>query len=164
MKKKIKLPILLLAVVIMLSIFYVKEANKETNTTPTNGTEYEETSLNPEFTEARILNIQETNAEIQKLEDQIACGNLSALKVSELTTQIEALKEINHKEVSLEEAIIDSKKYADVLVLYEEDGVVIGVYTAETVSTSDFIDIVKLARNGFGRSCKVTLNTVDDKD
>ena len=120
--------------------------------------------MNPEFTEARILNIQETNAEIQKLEDQIACGNLSALKVSELTTQIEALKEINHKEVSLEEAIIDSKKYADVLVLYEEDGVVIGVYTAETVSTSDFIDIVKLARNGFGSSCKVTLNTVDDKD
>ena len=51
MKKKIKLPILLLAVVVMMSIFYINEANKVTE--PVDSPNLDTVTTNQEFAEAR---------------------------------------------------------------------------------------------------------------
>lgn len=163
MKKKLKLPILLLAVVIMLSIFYIKEA-KNTPTTPANGDDLETSTLNPDFTEARLLSIEEANSQIKEWEESIASGSLTATQVKETTAKISNLKEVKHQEVALEETLIELNKYDDVLVLLGEEYLVIDIYTEEDITVAKFIELAKLAKESFGRECKVKVKTTNNSE
>ncbi len=163
MKKKLRLPILLLAVVIMLSIFYIKEA-KDNPSAPVNGDNLETSTLNPDFTEARLLSIEEANTQIKEWEASIASGTLSAAQVKETTTKIENLKTIKHQEVALEETLMELNKYDDVLVLLGEEYLVIDIYTEETIEVATFIEMAKLAKASFGSECKVKVKTTNNNE
>lgn len=56
MKKKLRLPILLLAVVVMMSIFYIHEANKTTD--PVGSPSLDSSTTNPDYAEARMKSIE----------------------------------------------------------------------------------------------------------
>ena len=163
MKKKLKLPILLLAVVIMLSIFYIKEANNNP-ADPTSGTDLTTSSLNPDFTEARLQSIEETNAEIDELEESIASGTLSASEVKEATNRITELKSIKHQEAALEQSLIEMNNYDDVLVLLGEESLVINIYTEEDITVSKFIELGKMAKENFGSNTVVKVKTTSSNE
>lgn len=151
MKRKLKLPILLLAVVIMLSVFYIKEANSNgSNSTPANSDDLTMSALNPEFTEARLLGIEEANAQIQIWEEMIASGDLSADEVLETSALIDDLRDLKHKEVSLEEVIMDELSYDDVLVVAKDSNVYVDVYTDNEITKLAAVKIAKLAQTSFG--------------
>ena len=79
MKKRLRLPILLLAVVVMLSIFYIREANKTTE--PVGGPSLDSTTTNAEYAEARLESIALVNSLIDECEAKIASGKLTAKEV-----------------------------------------------------------------------------------
>lgn len=149
MGKKLKLPILLLAVVLMLSIFYIKEAQDGELKEPVDGGNVVVSPLNPEFTEGRLLSVQKANELINGYKEDIASGELSAKEVEETTLLINEILDIKHNEISLEQAISTSLKYDDTLVLVQDEYVVISVYTEEEVTPINFIAIARLAKSVF---------------
>lgn len=161
MKKKLKLPILLLAVVIMLSIFYIKEANNNP-AEPVAGDDLSASSLNPDFTEARLLSLEEANTEIDELEASIASGTLTAQEVQATTAKITELKNIKHQEASLEETLIEMNNYDDVLVLLGEESLVIDIYTEEDITVAKFIELARLAKTNFGSDTVVKVKTTSN--
>lgn len=163
MKKKLRLPILLLAVVVMLSIFYIKEAQNNPNT-PVNGDSYNTSSLNPDFTEARLLSLEEVDTKVSELEASISSGDLSASEVLEITNQINSIKDIKHKEVSLENALIEANNYDDVLVLLGEEYLIVDVYTEEEITTQTFIEIAIMAKESFGSDVNIKLKTTNNSE
>lgn len=163
MKKKLRLPILLLAVVVMLSIFYIKEAQNNPNT-PVNSDSYNTSSLNPDFTEARLLSLEEVDTKVSELEASISSGDLSASEVLEITNQINSIKDIKHKEVSLENALIEANNYDDVLVLLGEEYLIVDVYTEEEITTQTFIEIAIMAKESFGSDVNIKLKTTNNSE
>ena len=149
MGKKLKLPILLLAVVVMLSIFYIKEAQDGDIKEPVDGGGVVVSPLNPEFTEGRLLSISKANELIEGYQEEIATGNLSAKEVEETTMLINEILEIKHNEIALEQAISTALSYDDILVLVVDDYVVISVYTEDEVTANNFIAIARLAKSVF---------------
>jgi len=163
MKKKLKLPILLLAVVIMLSIFYIKEANNN-SADPVSGDDLNASSLNPDFTEARLLSLEEANNEIDELEASIASGTLTAVEVQQTTAKISQLKNIKHQEASLEETLIEMNNYDDVLVLLGEESLVIDIYTEDDITVAKFIELARLAKTNFGSDTIVKVKTTSNNE
>ncbi len=165
MKKKLKLPILLLAVVVMLSIFYIKEATtpKDENAGSNNAVV---STLNPDFTEARLQSINETGSKIAELEEKIASGGLSADEIVETSNLIESLRQLKAKEVSLEKQIIKTYEYDDVLVLMGEDYLVVDLYKneAKEVSKLEFISMAKMAKESFGANVVVKVQTTSESE
>lgn len=161
MKKKLRLPILLLAVVVMLSIFYIKEA-QENPQTPVNGDSYNTSTLNPEFTEARLLSIEEVNSKVSELEASISSGDLSATEVMKATAEINSLKDIKHKEVLLENTLIETNNYDDVLVLLGEEYLVVDIYTEDEILASTFVEIAIMAKESFGNDVNIKLKTTNN--
>lgn len=160
MKRKLKLPILLLAVVVMLSIFYIKEANdKDAPVGNNNDDNLLLSNLNPEFTEARLERMESLNSEILELEELIAGGTLTADKVLETTVMIDELKEIKSNETSLEVIIMEELEYDDVLVIFEDDWVSIDIYTELEASSLPKIQIIRMAMDSFGSECGVSIAT-----
>ena len=127
-KKKLKLPLLLLAVVVMMSIFYIHESKEPT--LPVDGSgEYEGVSLNPEYAESRLASIEEVNLLIEEKQELIASGTLSVSEVENLTNEILDLKETKVNEVALEEMLIEALSFDDVLVMLEGEYLVIDIYS-----------------------------------
>ena len=149
MKSKLRLPILLMAIVIMLSIFYIKEAQNNGQDGPVNGGDLTTVTLNPEFTEARINRIEEVNSEIEELEEILASGGISMEKIISTNAMINDLKAIRQLEVGLEEQIVDTLNYNDVLVILADDEVIIDVYTDLEVSILEKVEILQMAANSF---------------
>ena len=150
MKRKLKVPVLLLAIVIMLSIFYIKEANSNPNLEPVVGDDLDVSVLNPEFTEARINRANEVSAQILEWEGLIAEGSLSADKVLETTLLIDDLKNIRTLETALEISIASEMEYDDVLVILNNDELIIDVYTENEVDSMTYVSLMKMGYQSFG--------------
>lgn len=157
MKKKLSLPILLLAVVVMLSIFYIKEADKTSD--PVAGPSLEQTTTNADYAEARLQSITEVNALILECEQKIASGKLSMDEVLEQNEMISSLKETKINEIALEEMIMASLDYDDVLVLLEGDYLMIDIYTDEELTVATFIKVSRLAKEKFPNDVTVKLSS-----
>lgn len=149
MKRKLKVPVLLLAIVIMLSIFYIKEANSD-NTKEVLGDDLNTVELNPEFTEARLNRANEISNQILEWEGLIAQGTLSADKVLETTALIDDLKNIKALETALEISIVSEMDYDDVLVIMDEDELVIDVYTENELDSQSYVKLMKMGYQSFG--------------
>ena len=147
MKKKLRLPILLLAGVVMMSIFYIHEANKTTE--PVGSPSLDTTTTNPEFAEARMKSIEEVNALIEESEAKIASGKLSVAEVEKENALITSLRQTKIDEIALEEMLMASLNFEDVLVLLEDNYIVIDVYTEEELTKATFISISRLAKEKF---------------
>lgn len=152
MTKKLKLPILLLAVVIMLSVFYIKEAQNADLTDDVSSPNLNSQTLNPDFTEARLQSIDEVNSLIEGYQNDIASGSLTSLEVKEANEMINELIELKNLEVSLETALKSSLGYDDVLVEIEDGYAVINVYTDEIIDQADFVSIARLTEATFDTS------------
>ena len=153
-KKKLKLPLLLLAVVVMMSIFYIHESKEPT--LPVDGSgEYEGVSLNPEYAESRLASIEEVNLLIEEKQELIASGTLSVSEVENLTNEILELKETKVNEVALEEMLIEALSFDDVLVMLEGEYLVIDIYTNEEITAEVFISVSRLAKEKFDSNYKV---------
>ena len=148
MKRKLKVPVLLLAIVIMLSIFYIKEANSD-NTKEVLGDDLNTVELNPEFTEARLNRANEISNQILEWEGLIAQGTLSADKVLETTALIDELKNIKALETALEISIASEMNYDDVLVIMDEDELVIDVYTENELDSQSYVKLMKMGYQSF---------------
>ena len=157
MKKKLRLPILLLAVVVMMSIFYIHEANKTTE--PVGSPSLDTTTTNPEFAEARMKSIEEVNALIEESEAKIASGKLSVAEVEKENALITSLRQTKIDEIALEEMLMASLNFEDVLVLLEDNYFVIDVYTEEELTKATFISISRLAKEKFNSNYTVKVST-----
>lgn len=157
MKKKLRLPILLLAVVVMMSVFYIHEANKTTD--PVGSPSLSTTTTNPEFAEARIKSIEEVNALISESEAKIASGTLSVVQIEQENAKITSLRTTKMNEIALEEMIMASLDFEDVLVLLENDVIVIDVYTEQELTKATFISISRLAKEKFDTNYTVKLSS-----
>ncbi|MDE7263978.1 MAG: hypothetical protein K2N64_04895 [Anaeroplasmataceae bacterium] len=162
MKKKLRLPILLLAVVVMMSIFYIHEANKTTD--PVGSPSLDTSTTNPEFAEARMKSIEEVNALIQESEAKIASGSLSVAQIEVENAKIASLRQTKVNEIALEEMIMASLNFEDVLVLLENEVLVIDVCTKEELTKATFISISRLAKEKFNTNYTVKLSTTSDSD
>ena len=159
MKKKLSLPILLLAVVVMLSIFYIKEADKTSD--PVVGPSLEQTTTNADYAEARLQSIAEVNALILECEQKIASGKLSLEEVEQQNSIIASLKQTIIDEIALEEMIMAALNYDDVLVLLDGDYLLIDIYTEEEMSVATFIKVSRLAKEKFSSDLTVKLSTTN---
>lgn len=159
MKKKIKLPILLLAVVVMMSIFYINEANKVTE--PVDSPNLDTVTTNQEFAEARIKSIEEVNALIEESEAKIASGELTVAEIEAENALINRLRQTKVNEVALEEMIMALLNYEDVLVLLEDEYLVIDVYCEEELTKDTFIKISKLAKEKFDDNYIIKLSKTE---
>ena len=157
MKTKFKLPMLLLAVVVMMSIFYINEATKTDE--PVVAPSLESTTKNPDFAEARIKSIEEVNALIEESEAKIASGKLSVAEVELETNLINSLRQTKVDEIALEEMIMSALNYEDVLVLLEEEYLIVDVYTEEELTREVFINISRLAKEKFDANYKLKLTS-----
>ena len=153
-KKKLKLPILLLAVVIMMSVFYIHES-KQPSVPVDNGSNPDAVTLNPEYAEARIANISEVSLLIEEKEKKIAGGNLTVNEIEIINNEIDFLKETKIKEVALEEMLIEALSFDDVLVILEDEYLVIDIYTDEVLTKEVFISVTRLAKEKFDSNYKV---------
>lgn len=156
MRKKLRLPILLLAVVVMMSIFYIHEARKTDE--PVNAPYLETSTTNPEYAEARMKSIEEVNALIEEAEAKIASGKLSVSEIEKENAYIASLKLTKQNEIALEEMIMASLDFEDVLVLLEGDYVVIDVFTEEELTKATFISVSRLAKEKFDSNYIVKLS------
>ena len=132
--------------------------------TPVNSDSYNTSSLNPDFTEARLLSLEEVDTKVSELEASISSGDLSASEVLEITNQINSIKDIKHKEVSLENALIEANNYDDVLVLLGEEYLIVDVYTEEEITTQTFIEIAIMAKESFGSDVNIKLKTTNNSE
>lgn len=162
MKKKLRLPILLLAVVVMMSIFYIHEANKTNE--PVAGPSLDITTTNPDFSEARMQSIAEVNALIEEAEAQIASGTLSLDEVKACNDRIASLKQTKVNEIALEEMIMASLNVNDVLVLLEGDDLLIDVYMEEELTKATFISVARLAMEKFDSNYTIKLSKTSNSD
>lgn len=162
MKKNYKLPILLLAVVVMLSIFYIKEANtSEVEDTLANSDLIEVSTLNPDFTEARLQSISEVETKVDALEAKIASGELEASEVEEANIEIDNLILTKNNEIALEEEILALyDNFLDVLVLLNDDSIDVSIYDDEELNSSDFIAISRLSYQIFSSDYKVVVSLI----
>ena len=153
-KKKLKLPILLFAVVVMMSVFYIHES-KQPTVPVDNGDNNSEVSLNPEYAETRLANIEEVSLLIEEKEKKIAAGNLSVNEIEIINNEIEFLRETKIKEVALEEMLIEALSFEDVLVILEDEYLVIDIYTDKELTKEVFISVTRLAKEKFDSNYKV---------
>ena len=162
MKKKLRLPIFLLAVVVMMSIFYIHEANKtdEPVASPTLETE----TTNPDFAEARMQSIAEANALIEEAEAKLASGTLTIEEIQQQNALINELRQTKVNEIALEEMIMASLDFDDVLVLLVDQYLDIDVYTEDELTKETFISITRLAREKFGSNYIIRLSKTSRSD
>lgn len=160
MKKKLRLPILLLAVVVMLSIFYIQEANQVSE--PAGGSSLDTSTTNAEYAEARLKSIEETQLQIEEAEAKIASGTLSVQEIEQQNDLIRSLKELKVNEIALEEMIMAALDYEDVLVLLEEDYLIIDVFTEEPLTVATFISVSRLAKEKFSADYTIKLSSTSE--
>ena len=157
MKRKLKLPILLLAAVAMRSIFYIKEASKDIGDQGASGDTLDSTVLYPEFSELRLNHLEEVNLTLSEYEAKIASGELNANEVSECSLVMEDIKRNVDLEMKFEDALLENYDYDDVLVLIGEDYIDVRIYTEEDVR-KNAVSIMKLVSEHFDsyRTIKIT--------
>ncbi len=162
MKKKLRLPILLLAVVVMMSIFYIHEANKTSE--PVGSPGLDASTTNPEYAEARMKSIEEVNQLIEESEEKIASGTLTVAQVEQENAKIVSLRQTKMNEIALEEMIMASLNFEDVLVLLENGVIVVDVYTEQELTKATFISISRLAKEKFDTNYTVKLSSTSNSN
>lgn len=159
MKKKLKLPILLLALVAMMSIFYIKEARSNIDDKETNGEVLNSSNLNPEFSELRLKHLEEVNLELGEYEEKIASGAMSADEVYECNSLMTSIKENVLLESKFEDALIENYSYDDVLVIIGDDLIDVRIYTDDDIR-KNALGIMKLVSEHFDSYRKIKLTPV----
>ncbi|MFD2759376.1 SpoIIIAH-like family protein [Lentibacillus juripiscarius] len=102
------------------------------------------------FTSIRMEIEDERSAAKDRLDDVVASSTASVDEKNEAKDKMNQLEEISRKEKILEESIIASADYGDVLVRHEDDKVQVHVKESEQLSKSEVVNIMQMVRDEFG--------------
>ncbi len=155
--KKHKLSLFLLAMVCMLSVYYVmmpeeNDPNAPVANIPDGQIRYQE------FAEMRLEIIDERNTMVASYEAKIVEAKDTAL-LEEYILEINNISTLTEKEVYLE-GIIMNLGYEDCLVYLLEDGILKISVLTDSLSIKEFNEIGLIAIEEFGTDTDVKLNVV----
>lgn len=154
MLKKNKLPLFLLALVVMLSVYYINDTktNKNNETQNTSGSIKYHT-----YAESRLEVMKNRTKDIEGYEAVVASGELSSIEVENTLLKVDAIYKLNYSEVALENEII-ALGYDDVFVYVADGKVNIDILT-DTFSQTEFVNVALLSKAKFDTNYIVTIHT-----
>lgn len=155
--KKHRLSLFLLAMVAMLSVYYVLMPEDgpaaPVDTNPDGFIRYQQ------FGQMRLEIIDERSSQVAVYESKITEATVSLTEVENYIIEIQNLTTLTEKEVFLESVIIDLG-FEDSLVYLEESVLTISVL-AEKHDVSDYIEIATSAKEEFGVNTLVVVNFIN---
>ena len=151
--KKYRVSLFLLALVAMLSVYYVMIPADSSPSAPVDNIVGDERY--DEFAEMRLRILDDRNVAVATYEAKIIEASSQDV-IEQYMLEIDAITELTEKEVLVEETIMHAG-YEDVLVFYE-DGMVYVSILIEEWDTSVFYD-VKLATNEVFEDAKLKITT-----
>ena len=158
--KKNKLPLFLLALVMMLSIYYVTLENDSEIEKPVGNLDATVETRYQEFAEGRLSILSSRDEAVAELESKITSASVSIAEIETYVEQIENITTLTEQEVYME-SLIMGMGYEDALVyLQETNNLTISVLASE-FGVNDYITIAKSAKEQFGNSTLVTVNVVN---
>lgn len=157
MIKKCILPIFLLAMVVVLSVFYIKQSTDD-EVNPVNGND--DTSVVSDFANKRLEILEKRSEKIDELEAVIASGTLTNSEINQTVDEINDLYYLKYTEVELEDLIV-GLGYQDSLVIIDNTNVSVTIIDDELTS-SDFISIANVVKNKMGNNYKLTVEAVNN--
>lgn len=156
--KKHRLSLLLLAMVAMLSVYYVLMPG-DSPTAPVVNDEDGVIIRYSEFAEARLQILEARNGEVAEYEAKIIEAKVSLTDVEDYMLEISAITKLTENEVYLETTIVNLG-YEDTLVFVDEGVINISVL-GDDFSVVEYIEINKLAKTQFGTDLIVVVNFVN---
>lgn len=157
MIKKCILPIFLLAMVVVLSVFYIKQSTDDV-VNPVNGND--DTSVVSDFANKRLEILEIRSEKIDELEAVIASGTLTNSEINQTVDEINDLYYLKYTEVELEDLIV-GLGYQDSLVIIDNTNVSVTIIDDELTS-SDFISIANVVKNKMGNNYKLIVEAVNN--
>lgn len=155
--KKHKLSLFLLAMVAMLSVYYImipeEGPTAPVDAAPDGFVRYQQ------FGQMRLEIIDDRNSQVAVYEEKIVSATVSLTDVEEYILEIETLTTLTEKEVYLESIIVDLG-FEDSLVFLEDDVVNISVL-AENFTVEEYIEIATVAKEEFGNNTLVVVNFIN---
>ena len=155
--KKHRLSLFLLAMVAMLSVYYILMPEEgpaaPVDSTPDGFIRYQQ------FGQMRLEIIDERNSQVAVYEEKITQATVSLTEVENYILEINSLTELTEKEVFLESVIIDMG-FEDSLVYLEESVLTISVL-AEKFSVEEYVEIATVAKEEFGEKTLVVVNFIN---
>ena len=155
--KKHKLSLFLLAMVAMLSVYYVLM--------PQDGPAASVSGVGEgdvryqDFAEMRLEILDDRNSQVAAYEAKIVDATVSLTDVEEYILEIETLTTLTEKEVFLETVIVNLG-FDDSLV-YLADAVLNISVLAESFSVEEYIEIATIAKTEFGKDTLVVVNFIN---
>ncbi|MFD1850590.1 SpoIIIAH-like family protein [Oceanobacillus bengalensis] len=110
------------------------------------------------FTTIRMELEDDRSIEKERLEEIVTSGDASAEDKEGALQSIDVLADVSRKESILEESILSSSEYQDVLVRTEEDKVHVHVEAGELLSDTEVVNIMQMVRDEFGKDITVDVN------
>ncbi|NBJ70192.1 MULTISPECIES: SpoIIIAH-like family protein [Clostridia] len=102
------------------------------------------------FTTIRMELQDKRNMEKERLTDVVASSSASAAEKDEALQEIDALEDLASKEKILEETIVASANYEDVLVRSDDDSVTVQVKVEENLPKSEAVSIIQMVKDELG--------------
>ncbi len=160
MWKKNKLPIFLLAIVAMLSIFYIYSDKNPTD--QVGGDDLTGETENAVFAEARLKLLETRDKSIKELEATIAAGKLTEAQITEKVGQIDKLYNLKYSEIELENEIM-AMGFNDAFVCVDGTNIKIDVL-AEEFTTAQFVTVALAAKGKFAKNYAVQIAVTNPQD
>ena len=158
--KKHKLSLFLLAMVCMLSVYYILMPDDSKVDAPVGG-ESEGEARYQVFAQMRLEIIDERNEAVALYESKITDATVSITEVEEYVVEIETIMQITEKEVFME-GVIMNLGYDDCLVYLDENKNLYISVLSEKFEVADYIEVALLAKDEFGKNTLVTVNLVTE--
>lgn len=152
--KKHRLSLLLLALVGMLSVYYVLLPG-EGDIPPVSGIHDGNTRFQ-DFAEARLEIIDDRNNQVAVFETKITDATVSLTELEMYILEIETITSLTEKEVYFESVVVNLG-YEDSLVFLDDDILYITVL-ADKFTVDEYITINKMAKEEFGKNIIVSID------
>lgn len=161
MIKRNKLSIFLLAVVVMLTIYYIKTPTNSGSDKLNNQTPVASVERYPLYAESRLIILDARGTKISELEGVLASSKSTMSEKEVALETISQLNELTEKEIVLETAII-TLGYEDCFVNAVDNSVRVQVLSSE-FSAEKFVEIALIAKEKFGNDCVVSVKVNETK-
>ena len=157
MLKKNILPIFLLALVVVLSVFYIKQEPLDSNVN-SNLDDFNSSYIDSEFASKRLEILEERSKDIEELESMVAAGGLTDAEIINIVDQINEIYYLKYQEIEIEDAIV-MLGYDECLVLIDDYSVSVTI-VADTLTYKEFIEIANLVKGKTSNNHKVSIETI----
>lgn len=155
--KKHRLSLLLLAMVAMLSVYYVLMPQDDplapVGGEPSGNVRYQY------FAEMRLEITDERNSQVASYEAKIVDATVSLTDVENYILEIETITSLTEKEVYLESVVVNLG-FEDSLVFLADEVLNVSVL-AEKFSVEEYIEIATIAKEEFGKDTLVVVNFIN---